>query len=915
MITTAFSALASSTFDEAASNFLARQNGTPTTPHDRFVRNQFGFSLGGPVVPKTKDKLFFFTNTEWTRIRSAGSQVALVPTPQFIATTGQNTQAFFKEFGKLRANAVPTGRVFTIAPSAVPTLEEVRYAVPSNAGAGSPENGYQNVDRVDWNITSKTTAYVRYGLQKDNLFAGTISNSAYSGYDAGQTDVNQNALISINHIFSPNILDSLKLEYNRLNLFQPLGTTPVSPGLFLNRANTASTFAGDNVILPGYLPTSPGNAIPFGGPQNIYQINDDLTVTRGSHTLKFGGQFIQARDNRTFGAYETSVEQLGQATTSDGIAALIAGSVFSFQGAIDPRGAFPCARNPNTGAVIVTPSCTVTLPVSSPSFVRENTFNDGAAYAQDTWKASSRLTLNYGLRWEYYGPQHNTNPNVESNFFFGSGNTFFDQIRNGRVLTTPNSPLRALYQQNFKNFAPRIGFALDPFGNGKWSLRGGYGIGYERNFGNVTYNVIQNPPAYAVISLISGRDVPSIAITNSNAGPLAGTGTALLPRTSLRAVDPHLKTAYAQQYSLALEHEIAAGTVAAIEYSGTRGEHLYSISNFNKPGFGPVYEGDGNAYGTGSNANQNPNGRLQTQYSNINFRGSNGDSYYNALNLRLQSSNFENIGLQLTANYTYSHSIDDLSSTFSQSGNNFNLGYLDPFRPYLDRGNSDFDTRHRFVFSGVYDPTFLAFKNSSKKVRNLIGGWEVAPIFSVRSGTPFTIFDCRNQVNSCPRALPTIASSGNSQAVPGVPNLYNYISIPLSAQNLYIDPISGSPDIETCTGPGGAGCTLPNPGQGRNHYASPGFYNLDLAIHKNFAITEKLKMQFRAEAYDVLNHHNFYVVTANTDAGNCAFIANSPVNQCAGPITPIQAKKGSPGGTAGPADERRNLQLALRFEF
>jgi len=912
------SALASNTFDEAASNFLARQNGRPTTPHDRFVRNQFGFSLGGPVLPATKDKLFFFTNTEWTRIRSQGSQVALVPTPQFIATTAANTQAFFNQFGKLRANAAPTGEVFTIAPATVPTLEEVRYSVPSNAGAGSPENGYQNVDRVDWNISSKTTAFVRYGLQKDNLFAGTISSSAYVGYDTGQTDVNQNGLISINHIFSPTILNNLKLEYNRLNLFQPLGTAPISPGLFLNRGNTASTFGGDNVILPGYLPTSPGNAIPLGGPQNIYQVNDDLTATRGNHTLKFGGQFLQLRDNRTFGAYETSVEQLGQSTTSQGVAALIAGSVYSFQGAINPNGAFPCARNPNTGAVIVTPSCTVNLPATSPSFVRENTFNDGAVYGQDTWKAASRLTLDLGLRWEYYGPQHNSNPNNESNFFFGSGNTFFDQIRNGRVLTTPNSPLGGLYQQNFKNFAPRVGFAYDIFGDGRWSVRGGYGIGYERNFGNVTYNVIQNPPAYAVISLISGRDVPSIAITNSNAGPLAGTGSTPLPRTSLRAVDPHLKTAYAQQYSLALEHEILPATVAAVEFTGSRGEHLYSISNFNKSGFGAVYEGDGNAYGTGPTANQNPNGRLQTQYSNINFRGSNGDSYYNALNLRLHSSNFREAGLQLVANYTYSHSVDDLSSTFSESGNNFNLGYLDPFRPYLDRGNSDFDTRHRFVFSGVYDPKFLDFKNSSSTVRNLVGGWEVAPIFVVRSGTPFTIFDCRNQVTSCPRALSSIAASGNSQAVAGSANLYNYLSIPFGAQNLYADPISGSPDIETCTGPGGAGCTLPVPGQGRNHYTSPGFYNLDLGIYKTFAITEKVKVQFRAEAYDVLNHHNFYVVSANSDAGNCTFLTTSSVNACnpvAGPITPIQTKKGSLGGTAGPGDERRNLQLALRFDF
>src|SRR6185437_14951936 len=504
---------------------------------------------------------------------------------------------------------------------------------------------------------------------------------------------------------------------------------------------------------PGYLPTSPGNAIPFGGPQNIYQLNDDLTISKGNHTWKFGGEYLQLRDNRVFGAYETSVEQLGKSTTADGVAALLAGSVFTFQGAVDPKGAFPCAHDPNTGAVISTPSCQISLPVSSPSFWRNNTFNDGAVYGQDTWKVNLRLTLDLGLRWEYYGVQHNSNPNLESNFFFGSGNTIFDRVRNGFVATTPNSPLGQLYHNNYKNFAPRVGFAYDLFGDGKTSLRGGYGISYERNFGNVTFNVIQNPPNYAVISLIAGRDVPAIPITNSNAGPLSGSGVTLnLPRTSLRAVDPNLKNAYAQQYSLAVEREIARGTVLALEYSGSRGEHLYSIENLNKSGFGAVYEGDGGAYGATA-PGTNPFGRLQTQYSNINFRGSDGDSYYNAVNVKLQSSNFANLGLQLVTNYTFAHTNDDLSSTFSQSFNNFNLGYTDPTHPGLDRGPAEFDIRHRFVFSAVYDPTFLAFKNSSKLVRNLIGGWEIAPIFTVRTGSPFTEFDCTNAVTSCPRIL------------------------------------------------------------------------------------------------------------------------------------------------------------------
>ncbi len=916
------SALAANTFDESASNYLAAHTpGGVRAPHDRFVRNQYGFRLGGPVLPATKDKLFFFTNSEWIRIRSNGSQIALVPTPQFISQTAANTQAFFSQFGKLRSNAVPTGKFVTVAPSAAytgpavagPTFEEVRFSVPSDAGAGAPENGFLNVDKVDWNITNSTTISFRYSLQKDNFFGGTVSNSAYQGYDTGAVDENHNGMISVTHVFSPTVVSSTKLLYNRLDLLQPLGTAPIGPGLYLNRANTASTVGGENVILPGYLPTSPGNAIPFGGPQNNYEANEDVSITHGNHTMKFGGEFIQLRDNRTFGAYETSVEQLGGTSAGSGVAALLNGTVFNFQGAIDPNGAFPCARNPNTGATIVTPSCTITLPVSSPSFVRNNTFNDGAAYGQDAWKVTPRLTLNLGLRWEYYGVQHNSNPNIESNFFFGSTGSLFDRIRNGYVATTPNSPLHALYAKNFNNYAPRVGFAYDIFGDGKWSVRGGYGIGYERNFGNVTFNMIQNPPHYAVISLISGKDVPQIFITNSNAGPLAGTGTKALPRTSLRAVDPHLKNAYAQQYSLALEHEIVANTVIALEYTGSRGEHLYSIANFNKNGFGAVYEGDGNAY---SGSPTNPNGRLQTQYSNINFRGSNGDSYYNALNVRLQSSNFAKIGLQLTTNYTYAHAIDNLSSTFSQSGNNFNLGYLDPFNPAVDRGNADFDTRHRLVFSGIYDPTFLAFKNS-KLLRDTIGGWEFVPIFTFRSGTPYTIFDCRNAVTSCPRALAAgMPATGSPQVVPGAGNIYNYLNIPLAAQNLYVDPITGASDIPTCTGPQGGGCSLPFPGNGRNHYYGPGAYNLNLGVQKNFQITERVKVQFRGEAYNVLNHHNFYVVTSNTDASNCSIDPNSAVSACLpGTITPVQAKKGSVGGTATPLDERRQMQLALRFEF
>ena len=119
------------------------------------------------------------------------------------------------------------------------------------------------------------------------------------------------------------------------------------------------------------------------------------------------------------------------------------------------------------------------------------------------------MTVNLGLRWEYYGVQHNANPNLDSNFYLGAGSTIQDQIRNGTVQIADQSPVGGLWAKDYDNFAPRVGIAWDVFGNGTTSLRGGYGIGYERNFGNVTFNVIQNPPNYGVVSITSGVDVPS----------------------------------------------------------------------------------------------------------------------------------------------------------------------------------------------------------------------------------------------------------------------------------------------------------------------------------------------------------------------------------------------------------------------
>lgn len=886
------SALAANTYNEDAQDAYLRSQGLPTLPADHFTQNQFGYSIGGPV-PLLHDKLFFFSNTEWDRVRSSGLQQYAVPSASFIAGSSANTQQFFSQYGTL-APGTTLGQAIPVSGFATAPLQVANVTAPINAGAGSPVNIWETDGRLDYNYSDRTTMFFRAAVYSDDYTAGYVSLSPYNGFNTGQTDFNQGYLYSLTHVFSPSLVSVSKVSYNRLTESEPLGALGATPSLYLNQANTASVdgSTGYQITMPGYLPTTPGNDIPFGGPQNFYQFGEDLSWVKGAHTMHFGGGFIQLRDNRIFGAYETALQLAAKSGTAEGtaLAQLQAGNLYEFEVAIDPQGEYPCSLNPVTGTLTQTTACTLTTPLSAPSFERENTFNDGNWYAQDSWKVTPRLTLNYGIRWEYYGVQHNSNPNLESNFYLGSGSNFFEQIRNGQVLTTPNSPNGGLIQKKLNNYAPRIGFAYDIFGDGKWSLRGGYGISYERDFGNVTYNVIQNPPNYAGVQLISNSGgVGQLQVSADNLGPFAGSGTSVpFHPPSLRALQQNMPTAYAHQYDLALEHEIAPNTLLALEYSGTRGVHAYGIANVNSAYYGNAFLGDPiNAAGTG-----NP---INYQYGAINLREANGDSYYNAMNVRFADNNYARYGLQITANYTYSHAMDNLSSTFSQSGNNFNLGYLNPFNPSLDRGNSDYDVRNRLAIGGIYEPTFLEFRNN-RLLHTTLGGLEFAPIATLRSGNAFTIYDCTNGYAACPRIVdaPGLKFHGTPTAT-GAPNGYNYISLPTASANPFTNAFGWS-DFPSCPSCG------QNSGLGRNQWYGPNNYQFDMGVYKNFHIgkSDRYTAQIRGEFYDILNHHNFYPVVGNADYAE---------------TSTISALKGTSAGSPSSSDERRNVQIAARFNF
>ncbi len=856
-------------------------NNATSVPRGVFTRNQFGYSAGGRIV---KDKLFFFNSTEWTRVRSQGELLAFVPTSQLIALSAPATRDFFSAY---TLAARPTGRIrnagelgITGVPAGTPAFQEVAYSVPTDLGGGFPQNDVSTVTRIDWNVNDKTQIYGRYALQDNLTLPGTGANSPYQGFSTGTTAFNQNFLVSLTRTVSPNLVSATKLAFNRVNTGNPLGEQPPGPTLYVNEGVAVNIDQNTpiNIAFPGYLPFNPGSAIPANGPTNQIQGYQDFNYQAGNHQFRFGGQYFNIQQNRTFGAFLNSVQTLGN-NNVQALNNLVAGQLVKFQGAVDPQGGFPGSF--------------VTTPLAPPSFSRSNVYNEWAGYFNDAWRVRPTLTLNLGLRYEYYGVQHNKHPELDSNFYFGAGSTLQERIRNGSVQIAKDSPVGGLWKKDLNNFAPRVGFAWDIFGDGKTSLRGGYGLSYERNFGNVTFNVIQNPPAQTVVALTAGVEVPSLSISRNNAGPLAGSGTRLrLPGASLRHVREDIRNAYAHFWSAAFERELGRGTVASIEYSGSAGRDLYSLENINRTGTGLVYLGSRAVTPTGGTST-----RLNGQYTNINSRANNGYSNYSALVFGLESNNFRNRGLQFTARYTLSSAKDNLSSTFSDSNGNVSLGLLDPFDPKLDYGYADFDARHRFVSSFNYEVPFFNSVDSSF-VRNLLGGFSLTGIFTARSGNPFTVFDCTTASSgACPRyrsggGSVNFDGSGNPASVGA--NAFSYVQLP--AANPFVNPVSGNGVV----GP------FPEDLSKRNAFRGPGFWNLDMGLYKRIRFNEKYSAQLRLETFNVFNHSNLFISPGSLDISGFTDAAGNPTASF------ITANRGVfPSGNL----ERRNVQLAVKFIF
>ncbi len=481
------------------------------------------------------------------------------------------------------------------------------------------------------------------------------------------------------------------------------------------------------------------------------------------------------------------------------------------------------------GAFAVAQTSINPLTGNFPEYYRGYRANEIAWYAQDDFKIHPRLTLNLGLRWEYFGPPHNFRKGIDSNIFFGSPITPIPVVTSNPFYPK-NSPIAAelfrgqavqtdheIWHKDTNNFGPRLGFAWDIFGKQKIVLRGGGGFFYDRIWNNLFENIRFNPPFFAFSTLGTQAGAPPV-------GPIVTPGLYGVPFTSPqpfqafaglpapRHIDQNLVTPYTQQYNLGVQWGFAKNFALEVDGTYTGGRSLTGIIDIN------TYDGRracpaGNtraACAAAAAAGLIPaSGAFSTRRVNTSFAGDNfrtnafASNYYGLQVVLIRS--YSN-GLQFNANYTWSHAIDTLSDAFNGARGQI-LRPSDNFNISTDKGNADFDIRHRFVTSAHYELPFL-------KSNRLLGGWSASGILTLQKGVPIPIFGGTFDTNRDGYLTDRPLITGNP-----------YLSG--SPANGWLNPSAFS--VPTCpvTVNFGLWCDSPT---GRNTLRAPGFVNTDFGV-------------------------------------------------------------------------------------
>lgn len=800
----------------------------PNGASDNLKRNQFGGTIGGPIK---QNKLFFFLGYQGTLLRSAPAAIpAVLPTASELAGNFQayeancfGTPQTLK--GPLYVNNILTTPVspqalafashFAVGPE---PCGNVTYRIIQN------QNEHMGLAKVDYQINSKQSLFVRY-FGTHSLQPSSFTGTELSVQNAGTDDTVNSVVLGHTYLVSPNALNTFHFSFNTdgITKFQVPIVNPADigvQGMFIS-ATPFNHYS--NINISGDFQSAGGFATPGLVNTKTYQFADDFSLTKGSHQLQFGVSFIRPWQTSTFCVYCNGLFTFSGADTGNAMSDFVAGALSSF----------------------------TQLNVS-----HDNEYwRYIGVYAQDSWKISSRLTLNYGLRWEPY--LNGTFHNKQISHFIMQ-----DFLNNVHSSVFPNAPAGTFYpgdsqfptgsrpnKTTWADVAPRIGLAWDPTGSGKTLIRASWGIFYDMPQTLFYYNASSQPLWGEGITII-----PPIGTSNTFATPWAFYPTHVSPFPTTQnastayptggyyeTVPLNVTNTYVEQWNLTIQKQLAGSWLLKASYLGNDVVHLWMDKELNPAVFIPGNCVAGQyglkAAGPCSNTGNTQQRRLFTQlnpsqgpfYGTTEYLDDSGTGSYNALIVSAEhrlSNHFS-----MLANYTYSHCIAD-SQTTELSG----PVYTNPADPRFDRGNCPFiDVHHNFNLSGVLQSPHF----SSRALQLIAGGWQLAPIVGVHTGSYFTV------TTGIDDALTGIGAQRPNQALADPYCTPKHISVVLG-NNCWINP-------KAFTQP--ALGTLGNVKM--NSLEGPGYVDVDMALSRLFPITERQGLEIRWETFNIANHTNF----------------------------------------------------------
>jgi len=825
-------------------------------------QNQFGGTFGGPI---RKDKTFFFGFYEGFRNRQGETVSATVPSA--LERTGDFGQLCTSRGSSFNGGGICTapgsggapdfaGQLLFLLPDpSNPTpvpfnqlpfpVNDISanllpfFPLPNRGlnGFVTSANLSQNTDqfglRVDHYLTERDVLNFRYIYTQSDRTDPLASNGAnVPGFPVGKNTRAQNFVATETHTFSPSLVALARfsfLRYKILNTEHINNTSPGSLG-FEYDPSLEAAIGPPFVQISGYA--SVGD--PITGPRNTYEnafdYSGSVTWIHGRHEMKFGGGYQRDQINALQGIATNGFFVFAPFPLTDAFASFLSGNpVFFLQG----RGA-DLSRG-----------------------LRGNTLN---AYAQDTYKISSRLTLNAGLRYDLPMPLTEIR-NRQNLFEPGVQSQVMPDAPAGLVYPGDPGVPAGLIQTEKKAFAPRIGLAWDPTGKAVWKVSAAYGIFYEPYYtgqGGPLQTPISTPP-YLLTEQING---PNFADPYNGNPPV--NGDFAFPMTLL-TLDKDLTLPYAQDWNLNVSRSFGNDWLLEAGYVGTKGTHLPRFIEGNPAVFVP----------NETNSNGNPDQRrlysgctlgqaTPCTFSSVGLIAGLANSNYNGLQTSLKKR--FSYGLSFLASYTYSKTIDDVSSfnitgSASQSVAGENDLAQNPFDLPAERGRSMFDARHRFVLSYQYSLPF--WKHPQNWYQKVLGDWQISGITTFQTGTPFTVYDSTD-----------VSFQG------GAPEISGFSS---SRPNLIGDPNSGPRTTSEWFNkaaferlfPVNNGPTQFFGNEGRNVVEGPGLNVWDFSTLKNFRVTESKTLQFRAEFFNVFNHANFGLPNNDISSPNFGVIQSA----------------------------------------